>query len=451
MFPHFVQVVAGVVELPLDELTHRFWEFQWSYVSDTSVLMCSLVLFVAGVLCSAGGIGGGGIYVAVLMLAGGLSPHNAVPLSKAVVFFGSVSSFQVNLRRLRGQEGSGVIDWNMCRLIIPGALVGTYLGVMLNYHVADYAIVVFLTVLLAGMTVAVSRTAYFQYTEEVDVSGEVCTAKSPHAIETGDSVHHEQDESAPLLSSIVTYGNQQSKEATQQHQDISLAWVILLIVIVSGVGRFHVASCREELSSSQSWGACAHPIIQALFIGHGDSLLENSVAGHMVEKFFLILPVISCIGLAYHYSMQALAGGKFSALQVMAYQGTAFATGIMAGLLGIGGGLIFSPFFLLTGMEPGLAVGTSSTCVLFTSSSTTFQYMFTDRIINPLALLYGAVTLGASFTGTTLVHYFQDHMKRRSFITMIVAAGVATSALLSAVKFVVLYQRNRDPATASVL
>ena len=60
----------------------------------------------AGVLCAAGGIGGGGIYVTVLMVAGGLRVRDAVPLSKSVVFIGSIASLILNLRRL--------VDTNVC-------------------------------------------------------------------------------------------------------------------------------------------------------------------------------------------------------------------------------------------------------------------------------------------------------------------------------------------------
>mmetsp|Transcript_30967 Transcript_30967/g.46725 ORF Transcript_30967/g.46725 Transcript_30967/m.46725 type:complete len:93 (+) Transcript_30967:1-279(+) len=90
-------------------------------------------------------------------------------------------------------------------------------------------------------------------------------------------------------------------------------------------------------------------------------------------------------------------------------------------------------------MEPHVAVGTSSTCVLFTSSSTTIQYLFTDRILMSLALVYGVVTLLGSSGGTTLVHALQDTFStKKSYITWVVAAGVATSAVLSLAKFVEL-------------
>merc|ERR1719194_235944 len=104
-------------------------------------------------------------------------------------------------------------------------------------------------------------------------------------------------------------------------------------------------------------------------------------------------------------------------------------TGCLAGLVGIGGGLIFSPFFLISGVEPAVAVATSSTCVIFTSSSTTLQYMLTDRIVMSLTVVYGIVNLAASYLGTSFVHFLQDtYGARKSYITMIVGSGVLISA-----------------------
>merc|ERR1719152_262562 len=135
-----------------------------------------------------------------------------------------------------------------------------------------------------------------------------------------------------------------------------------------------------------------------------------------------------------HYSRAMLNEG-WTAWDVVKYEGMSVGTGCLAGLVGIGGGLIFSPFFLLMGVEPAVAVATSSTCVIFTSSSTTMQYLLTDRIIMSLTVLYGVVNLIASYMGTKFVHFLQDtHGTRKSFITSIVAAGVLISAVLSIVK-----------------
>merc|ERR550514_2630281 len=50
-----------------------------------------------GILCASAGIGGGGIFVAVLMTAGQMKPHDAVPLSKAIVFMGVTVQLILNL------------------------------------------------------------------------------------------------------------------------------------------------------------------------------------------------------------------------------------------------------------------------------------------------------------------------------------------------------------------
>merc|ERR1719160_1977726 len=115
----------------------------------------------------------------------------------------------------------------------------------------------------------------------------------------------------------------------------------------------------------------------------------------------------------------------------------ALATGCLAGLLGVGGGLIFSPFLLIMGLEPSVAVATSATCVIFTSSSTTMQYLLMDRIRVVLSVFYGTANLFASLMGTGLVHYLQDTFaSRKSYITWIVALGVAASMVLSILKLV---------------
>merc|ERR1740121_152375 len=108
------------------------------------------------------------------MIAGGLGPRDAVPLSKAIVFFGAVSSLMVNLGAKDPwglQSSRRVIDLNACRLVVPAALCGTFLGVLLNFHPQDTAIVLLLAALLVAMTCMVVRAAWGQYLEEEAAEG----------------------------------------------------------------------------------------------------------------------------------------------------------------------------------------------------------------------------------------------------------------------------------------
>merc|ERR1719399_949312 len=105
-----------------------------------STWLCALALSLSGSLAAAAGIGGGGIIVAVLMFCGDLAPHDAVPMSKAVVFAGTLVSSGMNMQK-RAPDGSPLIDFDIVASVVPMALAGTLVGVWINSRVAPEIIV----------------------------------------------------------------------------------------------------------------------------------------------------------------------------------------------------------------------------------------------------------------------------------------------------------------------
>jgi len=422
---------------------HPFWIFEGNLLHGTEVLVCVPVLFFSGLLCSAGGIGGGGVYVTVLMVVGSLAPRDAVPLSKAIVFLGSVASLVLNLRKMAvAQPGAtptrSLIDYNICRVVVPASLVGTLLGVLFNHMAPDWIIVSALCVLLCSVTTLVTRTALRQRAEE------------------------EREFSAPeerplpgerLLPLGSVAGNYGASEALHTHsskkrtlstcckEDVIGGGIVLLTVVICGVLRAHASACATEMGDTprrHMHEACHHPI-NALFYRNtleGWMMRQHGLATAM-QYTFLLFPICVCVTVMMYSSRYVVAKEGWTWREVTMYQTMGSVTGLLAGLVGIGGGLIFSPFFLVLGVEPHVAVATSSTCVIFTSSSTTLQYLLTDRIITSLAMIYGIVNIVASWAGTSFVHFLQDNFQtRKSYITMIVALGVFLSVVLSFVKLV---------------
>jgi hypothetical protein len=49
---------------------------------NSELAIGTVCIFFGGILTSGGGVGGGGVYIPVLVLILGLSPHVAVPISK---------------------------------------------------------------------------------------------------------------------------------------------------------------------------------------------------------------------------------------------------------------------------------------------------------------------------------------------------------------------------------
>eukprot|EP00930_Biecheleria_cincta_P084987 TRINITY_DN7440_c0_g1_i1.p1 TRINITY_DN7440_c0_g1~~TRINITY_DN7440_c0_g1_i1.p1 ORF type:complete len:484 (-),score=68.33 TRINITY_DN7440_c0_g1_i1:65-1516(-) len=406
--------------------SHPFWVFDLPSAQRPEVLTCTLMMLLAGILCSAGGIGGGGIYVTVLMVFGSLSVWDAVPLSKSIVFFGSLSSLALNLRKATmtvGGSSQSLIDVDTCRLVVPGALVGTYCGVFMNGMLPNWAVLCTLSTVLVGICYMVLKTTHEQYCEEEEalVSQQGDSQDGQDSVEC-ESIRRNTEERSPSAL--------KDKMSHVTRADIALAAVMLLLVVAGSVFRHHAVRC--QMANEANAQACHHP---ALFWLGGATLyswMRSSLISAVIKVFCWAAPLIFCCTVTASVANSLVGKDGWSRSRTMEYSFMSVFTGCLAGFIGIGGGLIFSPFFLLMGMAPAAAVATSSTCVIFTSSSTTFQYLLTDRIIVSLTLLYGIVNLVASYLGTKFVHYLQDHMSsRRSYISAVVSLGVIVSTLLA--------------------
>ena len=75
--------------------------------------------------------------------------------------------------------------------------------------------------------------------------------------------------------------------------------------------------------------------------------------------------------------------------------------GLLSGLLGIGGGLIFSPLLLLVGLEPHQALATSTLAIVPTTAGGTWAHWRSRQLPLPLALVIGAA---AAFSGLLFSH-----------------------------------------------
>ena len=110
----------------------------------------------------AGGAGGGGVFVAILIAVSGYSPHESIPISKFIIFITAIATYIINTF---WERSSGVIDYALVRAIVPLSLAGTLIGVLINTSANDVVLLVLLSCLLLALMYKTLLLAISRYNE----------------------------------------------------------------------------------------------------------------------------------------------------------------------------------------------------------------------------------------------------------------------------------------------
>jgi hypothetical protein len=201
--------------------------------------------------------------------------------------------------------------------------------------------------------------------------------------------------------------------------------ILLVLTVAGNVVRKRYHSCQEA-------GDCNH--FPLLLLGDGLAPKEGKPVD-WTWALLMYFPVWLCMVLGTACGMHAHAHKGWSIGKAASFSVVGWLTGVVGALVGVGGGLIFCPFFVISGMDPAVAIGTSSLCVLFTATSTTFSYLLTDRIISSLALVLGIAVAPTSIVAAYLVQHMQTNPGMKSTMVLILAAAIIASLVCSTIKF----------------
>jgi len=108
----------------------------------------------------------------------------------------------------------------------------------------------------------------------------------------------------------------------------------------------------------------------------------------------------------------------------------ALISGIAAGMLGIGGGLILGPLLLGIGLHPIVSSATSNFLVLFISSSTALQFMLSGMMNYNYGLACVVMTSVGSLMGTLIIQRLVKKSGRSSLIIFILAGVLLIATIV---------------------
>eukprot|EP01117_Protostelium_nocturnum_P012130 TRINITY_DN4452_c0_g1_i10.p2 TRINITY_DN4452_c0_g1~~TRINITY_DN4452_c0_g1_i10.p2 ORF type:complete len:161 (+),score=65.19 TRINITY_DN4452_c0_g1_i10:1656-2138(+) len=117
--------------------------------------------------------------------------------------------------------------------------------------------------------------------------------------------------------------------------------------------------------------------------------------------------------------------GKMAGLSIGSFVG-----GILAGLVGIGGGMVSSPILLEMGVHPQIVMSTSTFLILFTSSTTSIQYLIFKKLPLDYSAVYAIMTFFSNIVGNLVIDWLIKKYKKTFIVIFIVAGVVGLSALM---------------------
>ncbi|CAM0909170.1 unnamed protein product [Alopecurus aequalis] len=302
------------------------------------IILGSFIGFIGAAFGSIGGVGGGGIFVPMLTLIIGFDPKSSAATSKCMIMGAAVSTVYCNLKLKHPTLDMPVIDYDLALLIQPMLMLGVSIGVICNVIFPDWLV----TVLLIILFIVTSTKAFLKGVETWRKE----TMIKAEAAKQSEQTSEEQDY-MPLSASQTETLSDHDRNETPSDEMVSI-WKNVYWK------ENYVATC-----SLWYW------LLNLLQIPVSVGVTMYEAVGLVQGKRII--------------SSKRNDQSSLKAHQLLVYCFLGVTAGVVAGLLGVGGGSIMGPLFLELGVPPQVASATATFAMMFSSSMSVVEYYLLSR------------------------------------------------------------------------
>jgi uncharacterized membrane protein YfcA len=401
-------------------------------------------LFLVFAICAVavtGGVGGGALYMPLYVYWFGTA-QLAVPIAKVSTNGVAWSAFVFNMFQRHPKRNQPLIDYDCSMLLEPLTLTGTIGGVLLNVVLKSWQVIMLLVVILGITGWTTLMKGIQQYKEEVaklsgnkeaemelEEESELEEQKAPFVSSNGpglddvaedEEYYDDEDVDPEKAEAIAAWDEYDGRQWPLEKLFAIIGCWCANAFVLANVGP---PGAKGPLALVCGTYQDIAMIGAATLVQIGVTLLWRVV---MLNRQV----VKDSIGIEFEI--------RYDRWTTIIYPiGSCFA-GVCAGSLGIAGGLIKGPLMVQWGLTPSVATGTAIFMVMFTSSSTIFQFWLTDRVDLPGYKADGEFHWGAAYAywitgflgGLVGAKVLVDLMKksgRQSYVTILLAAIVLGS------------------------
>jgi uncharacterized membrane protein YfcA len=107
------------------------------------------------------------------------------------------------------------------------------------------------------------------------------------------------------------------------------------------------------------------------------------------------------------------------------YLGIGTVVGLIAGLLGVGGGFLLVPTLIMLGLPAHEAIGTSLACISVSSFASAYTHIREGRVLYRVVILKEAFSMPSAIVGAYLSSYFSERILKIIFALMLIYLAVS--------------------------
>uniref|UniRef100_A0ACD5WJH1 Uncharacterized protein n=1 Tax=Avena sativa TaxID=4498 RepID=A0ACD5WJH1_AVESA len=371
--------------------------------SNLRTVLACILAFLAATISSAGGVGGGSLYVPILNIVAGLSLKTSTAFSTFMVTGGTLSNVLYTLvARGPGPDGGQpLIDYDIAVVSQPCLLLGVSVGVVCNVMFPEWLITALFSAFLSFATFKTYVAGMRRWRGETEAARRM--------MPEGEGAEE------------ALMGRKGGGGAGH-----GCRWVDLVVLVTVWLCFFvmHLFIGGEGAKGVFDMKPCgvAYWLITVAQVPIAVAFTACIV--HQKRKLQARNSQVVELAVAVK--------SRLDALPVYVFPVAALLTGVMSGLFGIGGGLLLNPVLLQIGVPPKTASATTMFMVLFCASMSMVQFIIlgVDGIVG--ALVYAAACFVASIVGLVVIEGAIRRSGRVSLIVLMVAAVLALSAVVIA-------------------
>lgn len=374
--------------------------------------LCLMGLCLA--LASAGGVGGGPMFVPILTIFLDYSLKRATPISNVIIVGGGLANNAFNIVRAHPRRADKTaIDYDLVIVMVPMVMAGAVTGVFLSTILPAYAV----GILMVGVLAFCGYKSVLKGMNMRKKEQAAKAAKAPPKV-LADSVAAPSGSAAVADSGTVQVNLNGTATASSKPIEAEKKPTWIENTPWKKVG--YLCLCFAGIVALSLGGEAA---------GCGS-------AGYWV-LYWLEVPwaaafsILAMISVENHHRKMLAAGETFSEGDVaftkklaVRFLGKCMFTGIMAGTFGIGGGVFIGPLLVEMKVLPQVASATTAALVLFASAIAVIKFTLSNAIIwNSYALLFFLMGLIITY----MSQYFIAGYVRRTGAASIIVLSIGTS------------------------